>query len=575
LNVATSIVAAVCVSALMLGLSLLVWMPGLALGGLVRSFRDSPVLRLAAIPLGTSAAGWIVFWAWFASPTVGYLFSAAVMVMSVVLAVRYPGCLTDRDVRYPLAFAVLLCTGFLCIAGDRGRILDGPWMVSNRYWATLDNDLPRVFAEELVRGRATLPEWLCCLWKLSDRPPLQSGVVLIALPFFTLKYRLLAYLMLSIAANGLWIFGLWAFLAAVDLRPREIAWSILAVSLVGAAYINTVYTWPKMLAGGLTVAAAATVFVKTGSSRARSLGCALLAAFSMLAHGASAFGLLGLLVAGQRQIRGWGLRNCIVAGVVAVACYIPWMGFQKFVNPPGDRLIKYHLAGTSIVDIDPRPPLEAIVASYREIGLAGTLQNKLTNVRLLMSDPTLFADWRNWQPRWKGTWPNELRVYLDHKTAAAPGLLLVGVLALIWRRDLRKRRWARTMGVLVVATAAAFVVIEFGTEFSSTWLISGPYSLFILWCALGAVALVESRRAWAYGVLAAHAASFLFLWVIHVPAAVRDFRRMPLGVGMQVSGLATAAGIAYLMTRLGHLDTVRHPAPPESVRVAEVEAPHR
>jgi hypothetical protein len=538
-------------SVLMAGASLLIWAPGLALSGLAPTFAQHPALRLAAIPLGSALSGWILFWAWFADPAIGASASILVLASSTVAIALRPQCLTHSDVRYPLAFALMICLAYFCIVGDHDNLLGGSVMVSDRYWATHDNDLPRMFSDRLIEGRAAFPAWLYDhMWKYSDRPPVQTGMVMLAYPFVAAPYAQFAYLMLAMAANGLWIFALWSFLRVFDLPERRIGVAVVSVAMVGAVYINTVYTWPKMLAGALTLTMATMIFLPGGSRRLRSLLSGLLSALAMLAHGAAAFGLIGVVISGQKNLRQWGLINCLVAACVAAACYMPWFGFQKMFDPPGDRLIKWHLAGTSIGDIDPRPPLEAVVSSYAQAGLAGTIVNKIANIRMLLGDPVIYDDWRGWQPLWSGSFAKELRFYLDQRVGGAPGILLIGVFAMFWHRGLLRQPWARATGMLLIASSVTFVVLEFGTEFASTWLIVAPYSIVLLWSVVGAVALVQIDRFWAYAVLIAHGVSFLFLWASNVPSAFREVNSGHIDVGMKVAMLLPTIGIFLLFRNL-------------------------
>jgi len=48
-------------------------------------------------------------------------------------------------------------------------------------------------------------------------------------------------------------------------------------------------------------------------------------------------------------------------------------------------------------------------------------------------------------------------------------------------------------------------MIEFGTAWSTTWLMAAPYSLLLLWCALGAIALARLSKPSATAILMAHA----------------------------------------------------------------------
>jgi hypothetical protein len=557
-----NISSAVLLSALMLCAAILMWAPGLAISGVIPAFARVPSLRLAAIPLGSAITGWLLFWAWFVSPSVGYSASSVVAAGSIAVIALKPSCMTDREIRYPLIFALLICVAFFCNVSDQGNVYDGSFMVFHRYWATLDNIIPQQFADQLMKGRATFPKWICCTteWKFSDRPPLQTGMIMLAYPYVPTRFALFVYLLLGISANGLWIFGLWSLLRVFEIPERQIGLAVIAVALVGAVYVNTVFTWPKMLAGALMLAMATTIFAQTGATRTRSLLSGTLAALSMLAHGAAAFGIIGTLVAGQRHIRAWGVLNCVLAAIVASACYLPWIGFQKFFDPPGDRLVKWHLAGKPM--IDPRPPLEVIVSSYMETGLTGTIKNKIENARMLIGDPSIFfGGMRSWQHRWDASVAQKLRVYLDYRVGGAPGLLLIGTFAMFWYRDVLRERWARTMWALIIASSFAYIALEFGTLNATTWLITSPYSLLLLWCALGALALIKINRPWTYAVLAAHAISFLSLWTFNVPHAAKEFSADGIGTGMQVVRFIAVIAVVFVMGRLWIKNRIDAPEP--------------
>ena len=95
---------------------------------------------------------------------------------------------------------------------------------------------------------------------------------------------------------------------------------------------------------------------------------AALCALAMLAHGASAFALIPLLVVAA--VRGVPSRRWLgIAALVGVALLAPWSAYQRFADPPGNRLIKWQIGGS--LEIDDRGLLETIVDGYREVGLDG------------------------------------------------------------------------------------------------------------------------------------------------------------------------------------------------------------
>ena len=116
-----------------------------------------------------------------------------------------------------------------------------------------------------------------------------------------------------------------------------------------------------------------------GGSASRSAAAALLAvlfALALLGHGASVFGIVPLAV--LALVRGTPDWRWLVTGLLAaVVLLAPWAAYQRYADPPGDRLVKWMLAG--VPAIDQRGAGETIVDSYREVGLGGTLDNKWNN----------------------------------------------------------------------------------------------------------------------------------------------------------------------------------------------------
>ena len=101
----------------------------------------------------------------------------------------------------------------------------------------------------------------------------------------------------------------------------------------------------------------------------------------MLAHGASAFFLLPLLgLAAWRGLPSW--RWLGAAALVGVVLLAPWSAYQRFADPPGDRLLKWS-AGRGELTIVEDGALETIADGYADAGVGGTLGNKWRNLRTI------------------------------------------------------------------------------------------------------------------------------------------------------------------------------------------------
>ena len=214
--------------------------------------------------------------------------------------------------------------------------------------------------------------------------------------------------------------------------------------------------------------------------------------------------------------------------------------------------MKWHLAGTSTDTIDDRPAIDAIVSRYREAGFIGTLANKFYNLRVFFGDPTTSLSFGQ-QPGWKGHPVRVARVYLSNKLAPAPGLLLLGIVAIVFSPSLRRQPWVKPIFGIVALSSAGYCMLEFGHPIgAAAWLQTAPYSLLLLWCAAGSIALVLTARVWSRLVLAAHFASFYFVWVFGVTTKSAEGwfeRNEPLDLGMMLGAVVCAGALAFLVGR--------------------------
>jgi hypothetical protein len=97
------------------------------------------------------------------------------------------------------------------------------------------------------------------------------------------------------------------------------------------------------------------------------------------------FALIGIIMVLTLQRRIPGPRFILASIAVAVLIYGPWVLYQKYYDPPGDRLLKWHLAGT----IDPHPEIRfstLLFQNYHRLSRQEIIANKTANFMFLAPD---------------------------------------------------------------------------------------------------------------------------------------------------------------------------------------------
>jgi len=350
----------------------------------IRTTLTAGLLLLAAI----GASGYLSFWFYFLNRRLGHAF-AIVLPFAALFFLIWIAPKLNFDARklikslFPsialcgAATLLVLSTGFLY-----GGMKDPFDTAAVRFSHELPNDntLPFLLAEELRDGHIVTP--ISGTWLSSDRPPLQTGIVLSQYPFAA-HPRQLTYTVISVFAQSLWIFGLWLLLTACSIRQKLIALVLATCLFSGFIFVNSFFVWPKLLAAAFTLGVFAVLFgdrAALGRSEqiVRFIAGGALLAFAMLSHGGTIFAVIGAaatIIVLRRRLPLKGITLLIaLSGVI----YFPWALYQKFVDPPGDRLVKMHLAG--VLGIDPRPIPQVILSAYENLTLRQWLQNKRFNL---------------------------------------------------------------------------------------------------------------------------------------------------------------------------------------------------
>ena len=511
--------------------------------------RRVPVL----LGIGLAASGltaFLGFWAYYGDRTLGESFSYLVVFGSVaVIGWALLGGGIERPLWRQLGVALglwalgslfLVFLGFLH-GGAAHPLAEGGIRFSGPLPA--DSNIPKYFSEWFfLYGHHGTPPVYPGEWLASDRPPLQAAYVMLQRPFGWDEDGL-HYQVLCVVLQQLWIVGLWALLLAARVGRLTRALAMVTVLVSGLAILNGFFVWPKMLPAAMLLGAAALVLTPLWPQLRRSLwGAALFAALcalALLAHGGSVFGVIPLVVvAAFRGLPQW--RWIGVAALVGIALMAPWSAYQKYGDPPGNRLTKWTLAG--VVEIDDRGTGEAIVDSYREAGFGGSVHNKAENaVTMVGGGPmvTLVRDGVD-----SGTaegFVQGVRSVIFLYLFPSLGLLLLAPLAMAAARGrVRERaewRFALLCFAAIGAGALAWGLLVFGSAAMRTVLHVGSYLLPILAMAGAVAGLRASFPRFAVGLVGCWA---LLSLALYVPA----FDPLPGTSYSLVAALLAALGLS-------------------------------
>jgi hypothetical protein len=516
--VAGAPVSALAVTALYVGAAVIAVTPGVALLSVFARRRAlSPAIALGLLLAGSGGAAMAAFWAWFASPGFGRLFDVALGGGSVLVIAVFGrrGDLRDVGLSVPMLLGLaigLAFTGLTFIQGD-GLAHNVLSAVGKAYWETADNKLPLLLAEK-VAAHAKLSGYMVGNWEASDRPPLESGYALAQWPLWTAFGKQAGYQLLSTGLCASWLPALWVVLRSRGFGQWRVLAVLLATTLTGFVLVSDVYVWPKMLAGTFALGAIAIV-VSLDETDRRPLGWILavtLATLSMLAHGGTVFALVALIPFALRRRTRFPLRALAASVVLAAVCYVPWMLFQRIVDPPGDRLLKWQLAG--ITGIDSRGFLKTLVMQYQALSFHELLSNKWANVAALVASPWL---WRNLTPEhaWRSGFLGFARLAELNNLLPAAGLLLLGVVALAFKSSRRALAPAAPLGVVCGIAIAVWVILLWGAPGYGVTTINhqGAYAVIVLFIALCALAVSYLPWPAAALLLVGNALWFAVCWV--------------------------------------------------------------
>lgn len=362
----------------------------------------SPVLALGAGMAASALAAWLCFFAFVAGPVIGTMVQLCLLAGLGWLTWTARTAFTDpamrADILAPVtgAMAIGILALLLAFGGSEPAeyLIDAATVYS--HGLPDDNTLPYLFAEMLREGAFRSPmngDWLS-----SDRPPLQTGMVLLYGPPFLSGGSVLVYQIVSTLVQGFALTGIYVLVRSLG-GERVAGWTAFALIAASPLFIiHSAYVWPKLLPAGLLCVTAAVFFTRSLDDVGHKAGigalAGLAAALAFGAHGASAFVLAAFALAALLLHRFASLRYTIAGLGVFALTYLPWTAYQRFIDPPGDRLLKWHLA--NVIAVDERPLADALADSLQQISALDWLTGRWENVQRIVSDPVArFA--QGWQ----------------------------------------------------------------------------------------------------------------------------------------------------------------------------------
>jgi hypothetical protein len=505
----------------MIGLQALWWIvPGMAVALWLHNRKTFSTLYVVPVAVIASAVvSYGAFWAYLLGNGLGQAYTAVAGIASLLLLVRglrsKPIHLMLRQLDVAVPLLLWLSVSLLYLGITFGCSTARPVTQSDQschvHGITFDNLLPQIFADNVYERH---PKQLIGDWQGSARPPLQSGAVLLQAPLTLSPLTgITGYQVLATLLQTLWIPAAWVLGRRLKLSGGQLAAMLLFLTCTGFFFFNSVFTWPKLLAASLTIFAFALLFFEK-PSRVRwalagaGLGCAF------LAHGGVVFTLIPMaaLLVWRHVRKRPGLLATVAAVFILLA--LPWMLYQKVYDPPGDRLLKWHVGG--VVAVDKRPALQLIADSYEKAGPGGVLHNKASNVRTVFGDippegllygQGVLAEVRD----------GEFRYVLF-----SLGLLNAGWIILLapgLRRRLKQTsldgEYLQLMLGVALASLLTWALMLFGPDI--TVVHQGSYAtMMLLFVSLAAVVVSILKPLWLKLLLTLQVTYFILVWVLSV-----------------------------------------------------------
>ncbi len=516
---------------------------------IVQQRKLNPSLILILTITISSLVGYVIFWIYFLNHVFGLVCSIALLLTRIYFLTKLYSrnnlfkLILSVDIALPIIIMFLVGLFYISILYVVNPVGSPEILVQARFLdgVPLDNIIPQQFAEKLYSGadpRKIMGDWLS-----SDRPPLQAGIILVQRPIMALTG--LSYQVLATIAQCSWVAAVWALCRAMNLSGRRIALVFAFLIFSGFFLFNSVYVWPKLFSGALIIFTFTLILQSLCTSQVLSTAEVSLAAaavaLGMLAHSGVVFTLPGIifLIMRPRYFPGW--RRVLIGCTIFALLLAPWIAYQKFYEPPGNRLVKWHLAG--VIDIDKRSSLQTMVDSYSRLTTPQIINNKWENLKAIAGSPSM---WITSYDTWRSS---EFFIVFS-------ALGILNISWLIFIRNLFAKRLKSTNEAKAVTTIFLVCLISlvfwslvmFGP--ATTVIHQGSYATMILLFTGLAVIITKLPALLGYFLLGFQIVLFAVTWILTTPPNLPNTLMVAPNIPMILLITVAIVSLAKVLGRL-------------------------
>jgi hypothetical protein len=438
--------------------------------------KRPPLIRHALVLSVASSAtlGYLAFYVFFFSNTAGRLLTIAIYI-SAFASLRYHRALRNllQQLVEPLTLSAATALCYLCFAFLFVNPMGvGASYINGRFFPEIDpgdNLIPVLFAERIYDHKPLRP-FCCGGWLTSDRPPLQTGIFLLERPLpWMSRNPELDYQLLATGLQCLWICGVWSLLASLGTTVPHIRISLAFLVFSGFVFYNSVYTWPKFLAASFILFAFSIVSQLLRDRREASFFEAILAGLcvglALVSHPSSIFSLVSFVVIFFKFRSLFSLKKIVLLLPILLTFVLPWTAYQKLADPPGNRLIKWHLAGHT--DVDANTAWQDVRDAYASRSPGQILALRWSNVAYLFGETPV----ERFSLPMNHAASEEARIFQREWVWHAVGILNAGWLVAVFfacrKQSNRPIPFSGWLVLIAVLNLLMLCAIEFGPKYTA------------------------------------------------------------------------------------------------------------
>lgn len=515
---------------LMLGIYyfLLFLLPGIVLASYIYPLISAKPLFLLLSVAGSFGIGYATFYIYYLNPLLGKICSIVIIILSIILFyIRRTIIVTifkSSDYIWPLRFVILQSLFYLSVLFSLHTDTEAHVEIQGRFLNNSlqpDNIIPYIFLERIFNGLSVshfLGDWLS-----SDRPPLLTGVLALLRALSIFQNPELFYQIMGTFIQSSWIIAIWAIVRNKKWNNTVLFLTLSFITFSGWSLINTNFLWPKISTIPMIILAYI-LLIQAKRTRADIIIGSLACAFAFLLHGGSIFSILalGIMLLYKTYRLSW--KEIGLGILIFIITVLPWTLYQKLADPPGDRLLKWQLAG--VIDINNQSFLTTFIEAYRSHSLADIFSFKLSNFITLLPEITKMSNL------------SEIRFQFFNNFTLVNGIALVGLLSLIiyTSKNYKNIHWSSTPAVPItyqlVLSLCVWCLLLFGP--GATQVHQGSYANDVFLFLLLSIALSKSRNWIMLSIYHLNLIVFTSLWWVNNSGSFTSYIWDPLLVGFSV-----------------------------------------